>query len=243
MVKVFNNKMQNSIKPLGHKSYGTIPHLSGSRLGPSDRKAEAGQERIATKQARDWRDLVIVQEKLDGSNCAVAKHDGQILALTRAGYEAHTSPYEQHHRFADYVRQRKSRFDAALAEGERLAGEWLALAHGTRYDLPHEPFVVFDIMREGHRRATYLEVFERCIRADLTMPRLIHLGQPMSIKNVLKYLEPSGHGALDPVEGAVWRVERDGRVDFLVKYVRPGKVDGKFLPEVSGEAAVWNRGK
>ena len=231
------------MKPLGHKSYGTIPHLSGSRLGPSDRTAEVGQELIATKQARDWRDLVIVQEKLDGSNCAVAKLKGTIYALTRAGYEAHTSPYEQHHRFAEYVQQHERRFDAALGEGERLAGEWLALAHGTRYELPHEPFVVFDIMRDGHRRATYLEVFERCIRAELPMPRLIHLGQPMSIKNVLKYLEPSGHGALDAVEGAVWRVERDGRVDFLVKYVRSDKVDGKFLPEVSGEEAVWNTWK
>ena len=227
-------------KPLGHKAYGTIPHLSGSRLGPSDKKAESGQELIATKQARDWRDLVVVQEKLDGSNCAIAKLNGQVLALTRAGYLAYTSPYELHHRFSDYVQQHYGRFDAALAEGERWVGEWLALAHGTRYRLPHEPFVAFDIMRDGHQRAPYLEMLERCIRFELPHPRLIHLGQPVSIKNVMKRLEPSGHGALDPVEGAVWRVERDGRVDFLVKYVRPDKVDGKYLPEVSGQAAVWN---
>lgn len=232
--------MSNPRKPLGHKAYGTIPHLSGSRLGPSDKKAEVGQELIATKQVRDWRDLIIVQEKLDGSNCAVAKVNGNVLALTRAGYEARTSPYEQHHRFADYVQQHRRRFDTALAEGERLVGEWLALAHGTRYQLPHEPFVVFDFMYDGHRRTPYLEVFERCIRAELPMPRLIHIGQPVSIKNVLKRLEPGGHGALDPVEGAVWRVERDGRVDFLVKYVRADKVDGKYLPEVSGEGDVWN---
>ncbi|MGB3850026.1 MAG: RNA ligase family protein [Tunicatimonas sp.] len=232
--------MSQARKPLGHKAYGTIPHLSGSRLGPSDKKAESGQELIATKQARDWRDLVVVQEKLDGSNCAIAKLNGQVLALTRAGYQAHTSPYELHHRFADYVQQNHGRFNEALTEGERWAGEWLALAHGTRYRLPHEPFEAFDIMRNGHQRAPYLEVFERCIRFELPYPRLIHLGQPVSIKNVLKRLEPSGHGALDPVEGAVWRVERDGKVDFLVKYVRPDKVDGKYLPEMSGQAAVWN---
>ena len=29
-------------------------------------------------------------------------------------------------------------------------------------------------------------------------------------------------------------------VDYLVKYVRPDKEDGKYLPEVSGEEAVWN---
>ena len=28
----------------------------------------------------------------------------------------------------------------ALAEGERLVGEWLWQAHGTRYDLPRKPY-------------------------------------------------------------------------------------------------------
>ena len=60
------------------------------------------------------------------------------------------------------------------------------------------------------------------------------------------------HGALDSVEGAVWRVERHalvrpGRsgkrrlvVDFLVKYVRPDKIDGCYLPEINGGQAHWN---
>jgi hypothetical protein len=59
------------------------------------------------------------------------------------------------------------------------------------------------------------------------------------------------HGALDPVEGAVWRVERDELthpgsrerrhiVDFLVKYVRPDKVDGCYLPEISGQPPMYN---
>lgn len=56
--------------------------------------------------------------------------------------------------------------------------------------------------------------------------------------------------AIDPVEGAVWRVERSNPtgakgerkegVDFLVRYVRPDKVDGLYLPEISGKEAVWN---
>jgi hypothetical protein len=47
-------------------------------------------------------------------------------------------------------------------------------------------------------------------------------------------------GALDTVEGSVWSVERQGRVDFIVKYVRPAKVDGSFLPELNGGEACWN---
>ena len=48
------------------------------------------------------------------------------------------------------------------------------------------------------------------------------------------------YGALDPVEGAVWRVERKDTVDFLVKYVRPDKVDGSYLDSVTGQEPVWN---
>ena len=45
------------------------------------------------------------------------------------------------------------------------------------------------------------------------------------------------HG--EEVEGAVWRVEREGRVDFLAKYVRPDKIDGKYFPQISGQAEIW----
>ena len=60
------------------------------------------------------------------------------------------------------------------------------------------------------------------------------------------------HGALDPVEGAVWRVESNRQVspgksndrhwivDFVVKFVRPDKVDGHYLPDISGREIVWN---
>ncbi|MCU0427572.1 MAG: hypothetical protein MUF71_18310 [Candidatus Kapabacteria bacterium] len=44
----------------------------------------------------------------------------------------------------------------------------------------------------------------------------------------------------DTAKVAVWRVERSGRVDFLVKYVRPDKQDGLYLPQTHGVKPVWN---
>lgn len=117
-----------------------------------------------------------MQEKLDGSCVAVARVDGCIIPLTRAGYPAHTSPWEQHQLFEAWV--------------------W-------EYAYEHD-------------------------------------GGPLAVQAVLAQLEPSGHGALDPVEGAVWRVERRGKVDFLAKFIRPEKLDGTYLPDVSGLPAVWN---
>jgi hypothetical protein len=220
-------------KPLGQRAYGSIPHLPGSRRGPADKGLSEQQARILTEKARDRHDIITVQEKLDGSNVAVANIGGEIIALIRAGYRADASNYEMHHHFARWVEKQKSRFSVLLDPGERVSGEWLMVAHGTRYNLPHEPFVAFDILT-GNTRALAGDVASRCAEVEIVTPRVIHVGGPMSIEAVLSVLEPSGHGALEDVEGAVWRVERKGTVDFLGKYVRPEKVDGKYLDGVGG---------
>lgn len=217
-------------KPFGKKSYGSIPHLIGSRLGPGDHHAGPGQVRIATEKLRDKHDIVYVQEKLDGGNVGIGKLNGKILAITRAGYLATTSQYKTHHAFEEYVRRNELRFDKLLKEGERVCGEWLLTSVGTKYNLPHEPFVPFDLMT-GVDRVNYVEFADRVFYCDFTIPRLISAGPPISIETIETALDFSKHGAIDPVEGAVWRIERKGVVDFLVKYVRPFKVDGKYLEE------------
>ena len=226
-------------KLLGHRAYGSIPHLPGSRRGPADKGLSDDQAAILTDKSRDRHDLIIVQEKLDGSCVSVAKLNGEIIALIRAGYKASGSNYSQHHHFAIWVEQNKHRFDKLLSEGERVCGEWLMEAHGTLYKLPHEPFVAFDIMR-GHDRTPALSVSDRCAHVNIVTPRVIHIGGPISISAVLSMLEPSGHGAVDGVEGAVWRCERNGVVDFLGKYVRPDKVDGKYLESITGFDPIYN---
>ena len=227
-------------KPLGGKSYGHIPHLPGSRRGPQDHGLSAQQASLLTVKVRDKHDLVTVQEKVDGSNVAAARIDGNILPITRSGYNAWTSNFQQHHEFAAWVKYNESRFLALLRDGERLCGEWLWQAHGTLYHLPHEPFVAFDIMRGKMERELAKIVCERCVPCGFTTPRVIHVGTAISIESILAKLEPSGHGAIDPVEGAVWRMERKGKVDFLGKYVRTDKVDGKYLPEQSGGSLIKN---
>jgi ATP-dependent RNA circularization protein (DNA/RNA ligase family) len=182
---------------------------------------------------------VIVQEKLDGSNVAVGLLNGEILALGRAGYLAQSSRWEQHQLFAYWVRENEADFPRVLKEGERVCGEWLAQAHGTRYELKHGPFVGFDIM-VGAERKTWQETQYR-LSDYFVVPRVINIGfDPMSIEDALKEIRWSGHGALDPVEGAVWRVERDGKVDFLAKYVRHDKKSGCYLERETGKPAVWN---
>ena len=229
-------------KPTRAKAYGSIPHLPESRMGPSDHHCSPGQARICTEKSRDKHDVIHVQEKLDGSCTAVAKVNGDVIPLGRAGYGAWTSPDEQHRMFASWVWTHIYEFDELLKEGERLVGEWLAQAHGTRYELHHAPWVVFDLM-EGTERAP-LDVFNERVDGKFPTPFLISSGPPMSVEESLEKLGEFGHhGALDPIEGVVYRVERRSKVDFLAKYVRPDKEDGSYLPNVTGGVEVWNWGK
>ena len=229
-----------AVKLLGRKAYGSIPHLPGSRMGSGDHHCDPGQARIATERPRDRYDRVIVTEKLDGSNTAIVRHHNRIWALNRAGYLAETSPYSQHRHFAAWVAAQDALWRALLDEGEQLSGEWLIQAHGTRYALPHAPWVVFDAF-DAQRHRWPWAVMQKRLSPHVVLPHVLHDGSAYSVTQALRVLGDHGfHGALDPPEGAVWRVERRGQVDFLVKFVRPEKVDGCFLPEITGGEPIVN---
>jgi hypothetical protein len=235
-------------KPMGIKSYGSIPHLPGSHMTDrTDKILSPGLIRIATVKFRNKFDRLIVQEKLDGSCCAILKLNGIIYPMTRAGYLAVTSPYKQHHIFAGWVYERQQFWLEFLEDGERIVGEWLWQAHGTRYLLKHEPFVPFDIM-QMHKRLPFDEFMRRteCLlsKIDCETPHVLYDSKynswggdkPIDVEEAMKRLGTHGfHGALDETEGAVWRIENKGEVDFLCKYVRRKVEDvGKYLNDEKG---------
>ena len=217
------------MKPLGRKAYGSIPHLQGSRTGPGDYHCHEGQERICFRGGRTRAgkpNRVIVTEKLDGSNVAIARVDGEVEALGRAGYRAQTSPHKQHQIFAEWVRRKDW---SALPERWRVCGEWMIMAHGTIYK-PSSPFIAFDVFNDQNKRLPHDEA--RKVMADLGVEGayVISDGDGMTIESAMQVLGVAGfHGAEEQVEGAVWRVETDGEFNFLAKYVRPEKVDGKYF--------------
>ncbi len=238
--KIKIQKEDRGEKPLGINNYGHIPHLPNSRLGSGDHHIQAGQAEIATIKTRDFRDLVIVQEKLDGANVGVLKLNDKLIALTRSGHDCEKSPYLAHKLFLEFVEKNHNRFFNLLKEGERIAGEWLTITHGTHYNMPHEPFVAFDIFPKKHQRITYHEFLLRVLPFGFVVPRLVHLGSAISTNSALRRLEAdkSYHGAIDDIEGLVYRVERDNKVDFLCKFVRHDKQDGLYLDE---ENPVFNQ--
>ncbi len=147
--------------------------------------------------------------------------------------------------FAAWVAENEARLDPAVGEGETLVGEWLALVHGTRYELPHELFVPFDLVRGPQRvRAPVDELLERVTAVGLCPPAVIHRGAPIPIDTACQLLGSQGkHGAIDAPEGLVYRVEKiaERTVMLVAKWVRQGKVDGAYLPENSGKDALYHR--
>ncbi|MEM6264005.1 MAG: RNA ligase family protein [Bacteroidota bacterium] len=226
------------MKPLKRKNYGSIPHLSSSKLGEKDYYIGEGQERILTQKKRDRHDTILVFEKYDGSNVGVAKKDGKIFALTRAGYVATTSPYRQHNVFARWVERRQDLFQNLLQEGERLTGEWLIQAHGLVYHIEQEPIVFFDYFNAENER----QPFHVLQQMELPLPRLLHEGDAVGVealKPKLNLKTPSIRSEENP-EGMVYRVERKGKVDFLAKWVRKDFEPGKYCIGIEEDDLTWN---
>lgn len=223
------------------RGFSSIPHLIGSHPSKGDKFATEGMTRICTEKPRDKHDTIIVQCKLDGSQTSVQCIDGVLTPIMRTGRPCSQSRFKQHHLFAAWVYANQEHFEF-LQEGERLCGEWLIQAHGTRYNLPHIPFVVFDLMTP-ETRLTYKE-FDSRAPEWFPRPKLLSYGPSVSIEDALLLLGEFGyHGALDPVEGVVYRVERGGKFDFLAKYVKESYVPGKYLDlegNQSAEKILWN---
>jgi ATP-dependent RNA circularization protein (DNA/RNA ligase family) len=228
------------MKPLGHKNYGSIPHLSISKLGTGDHFIHEGQERILTLKTRDKHDEVLVFEKYDGSNIGVAKVDNKILALTRSGYTANTSKYKQHHYFSDWVYKNIMLFHEMLKNDERITGEWMAQAHGLEYDIKKEPVIFFDYFDNKNKRKEYDYLKNYCgVNFGLQTPRLLHRGNSIKTSELLDTLNLKTNDikSKELPEGMVFRVERNNKVDFLAKWVRSDFKTGRFM---DNEPLIWN---
>jgi len=111
------------LKLIEGRNYGSIPHLSDSKIGEHDKYLHFGQKKIIREGGRDRHDEMIVSLKLDGTNVGILKRNGKLITLQRKGYDCKSSPYRQHHEFDRWVQTNKKMFDDLLREGDRIVGE------------------------------------------------------------------------------------------------------------------------
>jgi len=230
------------MKPFKRKNYGSIPHLSNSKIGSGDHFIHINQENILTKKTRDKHDEVFVFEKYDGSNVGIGKIDNKIVALTRSGYEANTSKYKQHHLFSNWVFRNTEKWMDLLDNGERITGEWLAQAHGLKYNIKVDPIVFFDFFDKNNKRKEFDYLGELSIIYGLQLPRILHRGKAIKTEELLPILNlktPDIESVGSP-EGMVFRVENRNKFDFMAKWVRHDFEAGKYIINKKESEFIWN---
>lgn len=138
----------------------------------------------------------------------------------------------------------------------------------TKYNLPWFPFdmfdannkrVTYDVLRQKTQARFPMPALLDYAgpHGTLIRPPIDYPGAPGYIKDMAPWekpqvypkgyslwsrLERAGaplHPGGEP-EGLVFRVERNGKFNFLAKWVQPKKKDGIYLPHYSGKLAVWN---
>lgn len=212
------------MKPLGHRAYGSIPHLPGSKVGEHDKYITEGQARYLTEQKPSKNHRVVVQTKLDGSCVSVAKLDGKLVPIGRAGYLLESAPFPHLVEFCGWVERHAEQFDDLLDEGERVVGEWMNVALSTRYVIDGDIslFRPFDLMT-GHNRMGVMAVNLRCQQVGLRPVPILSYGDALSVE-AARALQDNPND-----EGLVYRMESNGGVDYLAKWVRPDYVPGALL--------------
>lgn len=230
------------MKPLDIKNYESIGHFPSSKLGNGDHYIGTGHVRLFTEKTKAPSDTIFVHEKYDGSNVGIIKWNQQILAITRSGRLAKNSKFKQHQLFALWVERRKSTFETMLNEGERIVGEWLAQAHGIRYNIRTEPIVFFDYFSPENIRFPQTELLEKINHYELNSPRLLHKGSAISIEKLIPILNQKTPEieSVELPEGMVYRMERQGKVSYLAKWVRPDFCNGQYNIHTENKQPVWN---
>lgn len=237
--------------------YPRTPHIQGSRLQPGDE--DLRQRPFSEIAGRH----VVLEEKIDGANCAISfTRDGELRLQSRGHFL--TGGYRERH--YDLLKQwavvHQDAFHAVLGHRYIMYGEWMYAKHSIYYDcLPHY-FMEFDVWdREAGK------FLDTPSRHELLEPLLVcHVpvlasGVFRDMADILQYLGDSNYitdshmvhlreealkqgqdadrvcretDASRTMEGIYIKVEENGEVVDRMKYVR-----ASFLQTVEVSQQNW----
>lgn len=123
-----------------HK-YPRTPHIEGSRLQPGDQDlSQVGLGELAGVP-------LLVEEKIDGANCAVSfAPDGRLLLQSRGHYLTGGARERHFDLFKQWAGAHQRAFHEVLGSRYVMYGEWVYAKHTVFYDaLPHY-FLEFDVL-------------------------------------------------------------------------------------------------
>lgn len=239
-----------------HK-YPRTRHIEGSRLQPGDEDLAA----VPIRQIAD-RNLV-VEEKVDGANCAVSfTAAGELLLQSRGHYLTGGNREKHFALFKQWATTHQSVLYARLRNRYVMYGEWLYAKHTVFYDaLPHY-FMEFDVFDtesseflSTERRMDLLHDLPVVSVRVLFSGKLTRSKQLTGLVGVSGFIRPGRLERLaeqarsldldvdrafretdrsTQMEGLYIKVEEDGKVSDRFKYVR-----ADFLTAVAAAEGHW----
>lgn len=239
------------------KKYPRTPHIEGSRIQPGDE--DMNQIPFAQMAGRH----AVVEEKIDGANCAVSfDADGGLLLQSR-GHYLRGGYRERHFNFLkQWAQAHATEFYGVLGSRYIMYGEWMYAKHTIFYDALPSYFMEFDIFDretgwflDTHMRREMTSHMPVCSVPVLAegefasrdeLIRLLGVSRfitPDHIAKLRAYAEANG---LDPdrqcretdpsnlMEGLYIKIEEGGQVIERMKFVRQS-----FLQCVEESQTHW----
>ena len=237
--------------------YPRTPHLQGSRLQPGDE--DLSQRPFSDIAGRH----VVLEEKIDGANCAISfSQDGELRLQSRGHFL--TGGYRERHYelLKQWAIVHHDAFYAVLGCRYIMYGEWMYAKHSIYYDsLPHY-FMEFDVLDRDTGK--FLDTPARHkLLASLPVCHVPVLASGVfrNISDILQYLGDSCYITPDHIEhlredasrlgldadricretdasctmeGIYIKVEENGEVADRMKYVR-----ASFLQTVETPQTAW----
>ncbi len=123
------------------RKYPRTQHIEGSRLQPGD------EDLSSVPFAAIADSHLVVEEKMDGANCAISfTSDGELLLQSRGHYLTGGGREKHFNLFKQWATIHQQRFWDLLGSRYIMYGEWLYAKHTVFYtQLPHY-FMEFDIL-------------------------------------------------------------------------------------------------
>lgn len=238
--------------------YPRTHHIEGSGI-------QKGDEDLDVIPLREFAGrFLVVEEKMDGANCAVSFDGAGRLQLQSRGHYLNGGEREkQFHLFKTWAHRYTLELWEVLTDRYVMYGEWLYAKHTVFYtDLPHY-FMEFDILDKAN--GTFLstarrqEFLQRLL--FVVSVKVLYTGPVQSMQMLKKLVGPShfikqdqkqrlrelcAERGLDSVralkesdtsglmEGLYIKVEEEGAVKERYKYVRGG-----FLQAVFDSESHW----
>lgn len=166
--------------------YPRTRHLEGSRLQIGDLPDDQKLAGLAGKP-------LVIEEKVDGANCALSFDEEGHLRLQSRGHFLTGGHRERHFDlFKTWASIHATRFREVLGSRFVMYGEWLYAKHTVFYDRLPSYFLEFDVFDRESSRFLSTPERRRLLSGLPLMPvPVIHTGEIASTEEVMGLVRPS----------------------------------------------------